>query len=294
MKWVLALAMALGLGAGARAQANPPLTLGELFTVTPQEAAARVFGRTPEVFLERSPWNGLRPNFVLDTVGQFQMELFAEPERIAPTVCAVTMGWAVFDMRLPKDATDEDKAAWTKLGYSQRPLRLDRWNRKRQYFVAGPAPPTPLQPGGKPASPGNEALAKDSCANPVAARGRFEAPSDETAILLVSKVTPAVAAAKRPGPLPFKLNGGCGRPGPMCRPRRVLSELKIGWMNRIDLDEGCKDWRGKGLVSGAQRCLWFDSADPLDPDAWWSFVLMLGKSDKLLKVYLGGRASVIP
>lgn len=293
MKWVLALLMAFGLGLEARAQTSPPLTLDALFAASPGEAGARVFGPTPETFVERSPWNGLRPNYVLGTVDQFQMELFTKPERIAPAVCATTMGWAIFDTNLPKDATDDEKAAWARLGYGQRPLRLDGWNRQRQYFAAGPAPATPLKPGGKAVRPGKEALAKDSCANPVAARGRFEAPSDEVAILFVSKLNAVSAAAKRPGRLPFRLTGGCGgRPDP-CRSRRFLAGLKAGWSNSLKLDEGCKDWQGGGLASGTKRCLWLDLADPSNPDASWSLVFMLGNSDKLLEVYVGGETEII-
>ncbi len=294
MKWVLAMLMAFGLALEARAQANPPQTLAALFKAPPDVAAAQVFGPTPEAWVERSPWNGLRPNYVLGTVDQFQMELFTKPERITPTVCSVTMGWAVFDMGPPPGASEEDKASWAKLGYSERPLRLKSWNRQRQYFAAGPAPATPLEPGGKPVTPGPESLTKDSCANPAASRGRFEAPSDEAAILLVSKVGAVVVAAKRSGPLPFKFRGGCGGQPDRCRSRRVLANLQVGQTNNLKLDEGCADWRGGGLVPGAKRCVWLDLGDPKNPDAYWSYVLMLGKSDRLLEVYVGGVSVLTP
>jgi hypothetical protein len=218
------------------------------------------------------------------------MNLFTKPERIAPSVCAVTMGWAIFDTGPPKGASDEDKAALAKLGYSERPLKLNRWNRSRQYFEAGPAPATPAAPGGTPVAPPGDALAKDSCANPVAARERFEAPSDEVAVLFVSKLNAVAAAAKRTGPLPFRVAGECGGQSEGCRMRRFLANLKVGWTNSLKLNEGCTGWHGSDLARGTKRCLRLDLADPSDPDAFWPMMFMLGKSDQLLEVYVGGRA----
>jgi hypothetical protein len=123
----------------------------------------------------------------------------------------------------------------------------------------------------------------------VALRARFEAPSDEVAILLISKTNVAMAAAKRRGPLPFKLHYECSQGDESCRPRRLLADLGKGWMGMVVLDEGCKLDKSHSLAPGAKRCLSFQLYnDPVGDYSSTSFEFVLGRSDRLLDVHIAG------
>ncbi len=199
----LAFALCGLLLAASPAAADEPLTLDRLFSLPVQDAAALALGPGPEVFVERSPYNAIAQNYVANTVGLFGMSFFTRPERIAPGVCMVMVGRAELDAR-GKDWEEGRVRA------GQLPQRLMNAWRERRYFAAGPAPATPLLPGGPPATPSADALKPDSCENPVSHRTLFSAPSPDIAISSVSQFQAAISAAQQKGLLPFEFKDPCG------------------------------------------------------------------------------------
>ena len=203
----LIVAMLTTLGS-APARADP-LTLDGLYRLPVKAAAAAALGPGPEDFVERSPWNGVEQNYVLNSIGHVGMSYFTRPERIAPGVCSVTVGSVTFDSNPAANASADVKRANQSIPWGQRPLRTLRVARQPRYFVAGPAPAVPLLPGAAPAALSAAALAADSCENPVSARRTFEADSPPAAISAVTRLKAVILAARGRSRLAFGLTIVC-------------------------------------------------------------------------------------
>lgn len=271
----------LMVAAPAAALADPP-TLDALYDLPVKDAAGRALGPGPEEFVERSPWNGIEPNYVLNTVHLFGMSFFTRPERIGMGVCAVTLGSVTFDTAPAPEVSADEKAAAEKLPYGQRPLRWVRSDRLRRYFAAGPAPAVPLRPGAKPAVPSEAALAPESCENPVSARKIFDAPSPEAAISAVTRLKAAISAAKGRSRLSFALTIRCdnrGRPCADARARLAALRPQALWAVRTG---PCSE-----VDAAATDCVTLQVDDEtLGGSEYWDVTIATGSDGKLRAVRL--------
>lgn len=280
--WSLAV---LAVAAPAVAVADPP-TLDGLYALSVADAAALSLGPGPEVFVERSPWNGIEPNYVMNTVHLFGMSFFTRPQHIAPGACAVTLGFVTFDTSAAPEASEAQKAAIDKLPYGRKPLRWVRFWRAPRYFAAGPAPAAPLKPGGKPEPPAAAALAPDSCENPVSARKLFDAPSPEAAAAAIDRLDSVIAAAKGRGGLRFALTVDCAGVRHACPDARAalaaLEPQQI-WAYR----SSCSD-----VDPAAANCVDLQIDDPgLGGTEYWDVTIEAGADGKVRAVRL---ADVVP
>jgi hypothetical protein len=280
----LASALALLLVAPTAALADPP-TLDTLYGLPVKDAAAVALGPGPETFVERSPWNSIPPNYVLNTTKLFGMSFFSRPVRIAPGVCAVTLGWVTFDTAPAPDASAEARASVEKLAYGQKPLRWLGFGRSRRYFAAGPAPAVPLKPGAKAESPPPEALAADSCDNPVSARKTFEASSPKAAASAVVLLRRAISSAQGRGRLAFRVR--CGDDDEACTDARArLGMLKLQEITAIRTGP-CPEADAAGA-----ECLGLEVDDEtLGRNEYWNVTITAGPAGKLRAVDL---QAVIP
>ncbi|HVT57109.1 MAG TPA: hypothetical protein VHR45_01810 [Thermoanaerobaculia bacterium] len=298
----LALLMAV---APAAALANPP-TLDALYRLPVKDAASIALGPGPEEFVERSPWNAIEPNYVLNSIHLFGMSFFTRPERIGASVCAVTLGSVTFDTAPTPGASADEKAA-EKLPYGQRPLRWVRVDRSRRYFAAGPAPAVPLIPGAKPKAPSEAALTPESCENPVSARNIFDAPSPEAAISAVTQLKAAISAAKGRSHLFFALTIRCdngGRPCADARARLAALKPQALWAVRTkpcpEVDAAATDCvtlqvDDETLGGGEARSDQDRLEHPFGPNGeYWDVTIATGSDGKLRAVHLWDKCPPVP
>jgi hypothetical protein len=262
--------------------ATPP-TLNSLYHLPVKDAAELALGPGPESFVERSPWNSIEPNYILNTVSQFGMSFYTRPERVASDLCAVTVGFVTFDTDPARDAPANEKAAIKAMRYDLKPLRSIKVERFRRYFIAGPAHPVPRVPGEKPAELSAAALTPNNCETPVSARGMIEAPSDALAIRAVTEFKAAVSAAQSRKRLPFRMTVLCDASLPSCSTdRTTLAGLEAESLRRVR-EAPCNILR-----PNADTCMILTVEDQRVSRwaAYWDITVMPGPSEHPREVHL--------
>ena len=271
--WVTVISCLVGL-AGAPALAAPP-TLDQLFQMPVQGAAAIALGPGPEVFVERSPWNSIAPNYVMNTLSLFGMSFYTRAERVSPLVCRTTIGWVEFNTQPDPDASVEEKAAQAKIPYPQQPLRWINFNRRIVYFVAGLPLPVPLQPTAQPEPLSAAARRPNNCENPVSGRKTFEASSPGAATAAVTELNAVLSSAVGKRPLPFALK--CDERSEDCSdPRATLKTLNLQALWQILPTRCPPDQPGND-------CTEFDIDDTYalgQADRWWKIITAHGRDGR--------------
>jgi hypothetical protein len=258
--------------------AAPP-TLDQLFHLPVPNAAAVALGPGPEVFVERSPWNSIAPNYVMNTLSLFGMTFYTRAEHVSPLVCRTTMGWVEFNTLPDADASAEEKAAQENIPYAQKPLRWINFNRHIVYFVAGIPLPVPILAQTQPEPLSGAALKSNNCENPVSGRKTFEASSSGAATAAVTDLHTVLTLTAGKRPLPFALR--CGPQSTECiDPRATLKTLTLQALWQISPGRCPADRVGRD-------CTEFDVDDTYalgQSDRWWKIVIAKGPSGKIESV----------
>ena len=263
-----------------------PLTLEKLYAMPIQRAAESALGPGPEKFVERSPWNSIEQNYVLDTVGMFGMSFYTRAEKLSPFVCRVTLGQAAFDTRTGGNGSSKERGS-KELAYEQKPLRLHDARRTTQYFVAGSALPVPLKPGEKPAPLNPASRADGNCENPVSARKIFDAPSPEAATAAIALLNGLIVEAGSGTGMSFALS---------CREDRKVCPNARAKLAAFDL-QAVRGFRENACAEGegVNRCVVLDLGDSYASPSkdWWAIEVRKGPDGHIVEVKISREFGIL-